>query len=62
MHCFQHIQHFLKIQTRIADDKFSPAWRAASICSIIDATDFFSRIAILCNASMNSGSSEMLVW
>ena len=46
----------------MADDRFVFGARVESILFIIDATDKLSRLAIACMASMNSGSSEMLVW
>ena len=65
VHDFMHIQRFYmfdKIHTLIADDRFVFGVRLSSICSIIDATERRWRVAILCNASMNSGSSDILGW
>lgn len=46
----------------MAADKFVSGVRLSSICSIIDATDLFCICAKSCNASINSGSSDILVW
>lgn len=50
---------FFNTQIRMADDKLVSGVRVESICAMIDATDFFWRNAILCRASINSGSMEM---
>jgi len=52
---------FCKTHTRIADDRFrAPRW--LSISDIIDATERPRRAAISRRVSINSASSEMLVW
>lgn len=46
----------------MADDRLVLGFRFASMLAIMDATDLFVFFAMLRNASINSGSSDMLVW
>ena len=53
---------FFKTQTRTADDRLVFAVRVSSISDMMDAIDVLRARAIWCRASMNSFSSERLVW